>query len=227
MNTGEEKNIKNIKSETCILLCAGDLNLSQIEAAQQDYVIAVDGGILYADFLGLEPQLIVGDFDSIDEKGVQLLAGIEGEHPEKVVRLKTQKDDTDTLAALKEGLKRGYRKFRLYAAMGGRLEHTIANLQTLLYLKEQGAQGYLMDAECMVFLIQEEEISFQQEMEGYLSLFAMNGKAEGVTIRGMKYLLQDAVLTESFPVGISNEFTKEQAVVSVHKGTLLAIVRWV
>lgn len=226
MNTGEGKNIKNIKSETCILLCAGDLNLSQIEAAQQDYVIAVDGGILYADFLGLEPQLIVGDFDSIDEKGVQLLAGIEGEHPEKVVRLKTQKDDTDTLAALKEGLKRGYRKFRLYAAMGGRLEHTIANLQTLLYLKEQGAQGYLMDAECMVFLIQE-EISFQQEMEGYLSLFAMNGKAEGVTIRGMKYLLQDAVLTESFPVGISNEFTNEQAVVSVHKGTLLAIVRWV
>lgn len=226
MNTGEKENIKNIKSETCILLCAGDLNLSQIEAAQQDYVIAVDGGILYADFLGLEPQLVVGDFDSIDEKGEQLLAGIEGEHPEKVVRLKTQKDDTDTLAALKEGLKRGYRKFRLYAAMGGRLEHTIANLQTLLYLKEQGAQGYLMDAECMVFLIQE-EISFQQEMEGYLSLFAMNGKAEGVTIRGMKYLLQDAVLTESFPVGISNEFTNEQAVVSVHKGTLLAIVRWV
>lgn len=220
------QNQKEIQEGTCILVCAGDINISQIEAAKQDYVIAVDGGAAYCRFLGLEPQLIIGDFDSIEEADKKELNRLSKECPERIIRLPQEKDDTDTLAAVREGLKRGYRRFRLYAAMGGRLEHTIANIQTLLYLKEQGAEGYLMDAECMVFVIQEEEVSFLAELAGYLSLFAMNKVAEGVTIKGMKYLLQDATVTENFPIGISNEFIGEPAVISVQKGSLLAIVRW-
>lgn len=215
-----------MKEGTCILICAGDMNLTQIEAAKEDYVIAVDGGYLYCQFLGIEPQLVIGDFDSIGEEHEEALAQYAAKYPQRLVRLQPEKDDTDTLAAVKEGLKRGYRNFRFYAAMGGRIEHTIANMQTLLFLKEQGAQGYLMDAECMVFVICEEEIAFRREMEGYLSLFAMNGQAAGVTIRHMKYPLQDATVTESFPIGISNEYIGEAASVSVKKGNLLAIVRW-
>lgn len=212
---------------TCILICAGDMNLPQIEIGTQDYVIAVDGGFLYCRFLGIEPQLVIGDFDSIGTEHAAELDSFARRYPERIVRLQTQKDDTDTLAAVKEGLQRGYHKFRLYAAMGGRIEHTIANMQTLLFLREQGAQGYLMDAECMIFVIQEEAVTLRQELEGSLSLFAMNGIAEGVTIQRMKYLLQDAVVKENFPVGISNEFIGETAVISVKKGSLLAIVRWV
>ena len=131
------------------------------------------------------------------------------------------------MAAIRLGLQEGYREFHLYGAMGGRLEHTIANLQCLHYLKKEGATGYLWDGSMMATVIRNESISFREEMEGMVSVFAAGGTALGVTEKGLKYLLQDAVITDSFPVGISNEFIGQKAEIAVRDGALLIIVRWI
>ncbi len=217
----------------CILVCAGDLEISQIPVQEKDLVIAVDGGYGYCQLLEIEPDVVIGDFDSLGESYAQQLEEACGSEPEtgkhvpgEVIRLNPVKDDTDTLAALRYGLEQGYREFHLYGALGGRLEHTIANLQCLLFLKHAKASGYLWDAGTMTTLIRNESLSFREEMEGMLSVFAVGGQAVGVTEKGLKYLLHDAVLTNDFPVGISNEFIGEKAELSVRDGTLLVMVRW-
>lgn len=131
------------------------------------------------------------------------------------------------LAALKEGLRRGYRDFRIYGGTGGRFDHTLANIQCLLYLKKYDAVGYLVDGTGMVLVLVDETVEFQKGLEGYLSLFSLSEASVGVTIRGMKYPLDRAVVHNDFPVGISNEFTGEQAFISVEKGQLVCILQWI
>ena len=210
----------------CIIVGAGDINIGEIDQKEDDYIIAVDGGMLYCKVLGIKPDYYLGDFDSLEEAELQEICELERLHPECVKRLQPEKDDTDTISALRHGLALGYREFCIYAGMGGRLEHTIANLQSLIFLKNHGAKGYLMDAECMCLMLQDETISFQRELSGFLSLFVMGEMAEGVSISGMKYPLQKQKLTNDFPIGIDNEFIGETAEIAVEHGTLLAIVRW-
>ncbi|MBD5530374.1 MAG: thiamine diphosphokinase [Lachnospiraceae bacterium] len=210
----------------CIIVAAGDLTVSKIEVSREDLLIAVDGGLDYCGLLGLEPDLVLGDFDSAGETQLAQVALWEEQSPERVIRLKPEKDDTDTLAAIRVALERGYTSFLLYGATGGRLEHTIANIQCLLFLKHHGAVGYLMDGLGMCFVMEDEEVRFRASMEGYLSLFSLGGKALGVNIRGMKYELEDAEITNDFPVGISNEFIGQEAAVSVRQGQLLGIVTY-
>lgn len=236
------------KCQRCIIICAGDLEISQIPLREDDLVVAVDGGYMYCRVLEITPDVIMGDFDSLEEPYASEVRELEAarvvepgesdvsctsENREaaevecsRVIRLEREKDDTDTMAAIRYGMQAGCREFHLYAAMGGRLEHTIANLQTLLFLKKNGAKGYLWDAFSMTTVICNESISFRESMEGILSVFAMGGDAKGVTETGLKYQLQDALLENSFPKGISNEFIGEEATVSVKDGSLLVLARW-
>lgn len=209
----------------CIIVAAGDLSVAEIRIDQNDLLIAVDGGLEYCERLGLEPDLMLGDFDSVREEQLVWLQQSEEKNPERVIRLKPEKDDTDTLAAIRLALKRGYRNFLLYGAMGGRrLEHTIANIQCLLFLKHNAAVGYLVAERETCFVMENEEIHFPASMEGYLSLFSLGGEALGVNIQGMKYELDNARVTNDFPIGISNEFIGKEAIVSVRQGQLLGIV---
>jgi len=210
----------------CIIIGAGDLNVSQIPVQEEDFVIAADGGFSYCELLEVKPDLIIGDLDSVGEQDAEKIAALYQQEPEKFVLLPQEKDETDMLAAIHEGMQRGYRDFRIYAGQGGRLEHTIANIQCLKFLKENGCTGYLCDGTGMILLAKDECVSFRKENEGYLSVFCMGDRAEGVTIRGMKYELENAELTNSFPVGISNEFIGEAAQIEVRKGTLLLILAW-
>ena len=219
---------KDIKNGTCIIIGAGDLTVGTIPYdADNDYVIAADGGLMYCGVLGIEPDFIIGDFDSVDEAYKEAVDSIKALAPEKVSVLPVEKDDTDMLAAVKVGLSLGYKQFRLYGANGGRLEHTIANIQTLKYLKSQDATGYIMDGTGMILLAQNETIAFKETMEGYVNVFSVNEKARGVTIRGLKYELEKATLSNDLPVGISNEFIGEKAEITVEDGTLLIIVNWI
>ncbi len=193
---------------------------------EEDYIIAVDGGLSYCSVLELEPDLILGDFDSVSDKEREAIELLKEQIPERVVTLQPEKDDTDMLAALKYGLEKGYRDFRIYAGMGGRFDHSFANIQCLLYLKNHGAAGYLVDGTGMIMVLQNESVEFQKSMEGYLSLFSLGEKAEGVTIRGMKYPLDNYTMTNDFPIGISNEFIGEQAYVSVKNGELVCIIQY-
>ena len=218
----------NIKNGSCIIIGAGDLTVGSIPYdPEKDYVIAADGGLMYCQVLELEPDLIIGDFDSLDEEFGEAVKVIRENCPEKVTTLPSEKDDTDLLAAVKRGLELGYRRFRLYGANGGRLEHTIANIQTLKFLKEHDAVGYIMDGNGMILLAQNETVSFRDTMEGYVNVFSMNEKAHGVSIRGLKYELDHATLTNAMPLGISNVFIGVQSDITVEDGILLIIVNWV
>lgn len=216
------------KQGRCILVCAGQFTPIEIPVDEQDYVIAVDGGFSYCQMLGILPNLIVGDFDSVSDKDLEQIEQIECCAPERVRRFVPEKDDTDTIAAVKIGLEKGYRKFFLYGALGGRLDHTIANIQTLLYIKNREATGYIMSHDSLLTVIRDEEIHFHRGMEGRMSLFCLGEHASGVSISGMKYPLQNATLTNDFPIGISNEFlAQEEGYIGVENGALFVMVEWV
>ena len=205
----------------CIVIGAGDLTVGTVPVGEEDLVIAVDGGVNYCSVLEIEPDIILGDFDSVNDAQREAILNLKEEIPERVVVLKPEKDDTDMLAALKLGLEKGFDYFLIYAATGGRLEHTLANIQCLLFLKNHDAVGYLMDGSGMIFVMRNEEVKLRDNLEGYFSLFCLGKEAKGVTIRGMKYELDDFTMTNDFPIGVSNEFIGKTFTISIKKGVLL------
>lgn len=202
------------------------------EDGDDAFYIAVDGGLCHFKENNMEPDLIVGDFDSVTKSMKEQLVIEKKKNSEKIVVLAPEKDDTDMLAALKIGLEKGFREFILYGATGGRLEHSFANIQCLLYLKEHGANGTIIDEKSLIFIMKEEELildidglsSKGGQSKVYLSIFSMGKRATGVNIQGMKYNLKDTVITNDFPIGISNEFIGEKAMISVNEGELLVII---
>lgn len=215
------------KNGKCILIGAGDLTVNQLDYnSETDYLIAVDGGIMYCQFLQVEPDLIIGDFDSVTGEWKDAVLTIKEAAPDKVEVLLPEKDETDMYAALNKGLEAGYRNFRIYGATGGRFEHTFANIQCLLYLKHHDATGYIMDGNGMMLVIENESVSFRPETEGYLSVFALNKEAFGVSIKGMKYTLDGYTMKNDYPIGISNEFIGQTAEVSIRDGQLVLMVSW-
>ena len=179
------------------------------------YIIACDRGYEYLHEAGLRPDLLVGDFDSYT-----------GPLPRDVPRLDlpVEKDDTDAMLAVRRGLELGYREFLLYGSLDGpRLDHTVANFQTLQFLADRGAVGYLVGNRSIVTVVKNGSIAFPAGLRGNLSVFCMGADARGVTERGLYYALEDGVLTSGFPLGVSNHFTGEPAHISVKDGSLLVI----
>lgn len=175
------------------------------------YIIAADSGYEHLKAQGILPDLTVGDFDSLGytPNDTDIL-----QHP-------IEKDDTDTLLAIKEGLSRGFRFFILYGCVGGeRIEHTIANLQALSYIATQGGMGFLVENETVITAIQNSKLMFDARESGDISVFCLGGDAEGVNIKGLHYELTNATLTAAFPLGVSNHFEGKASFVSVKSGTL-------
>ena len=128
------------------------------------------------------------------------------------------------MLAVRLGLEAGCERFLLYGALDGpRLDHTVANMQTLLYLANHGAKGFLIGRNQIITTIREETMVFPKEFTGIFSLFCMGQIAEGITLRNLKYSLEDGALDSGFPLGVSNHFLGAEASVTVRKGTLLAI----
>jgi thiamine pyrophosphokinase len=173
-------------------------------------VIAADGGYQYLKDCGIEPDLVVGDFDSLGHAPV---------HP-NVIEHPVMKDDTDMMLAVKTGLHMGYRSFVLNGGLGGRLDHSMANLQTLAFLAGQGARAFLIGPGQNVAVVRDGALAFRPGCTGTISVFSSTERSEGVTLSGLKYGLTDYVMTASMPIGVSNEFIGEPAVVRVRKGTL-------
>ncbi len=174
------------------------------------FVVAADAG--YERTAGIKPDMVIGDFDSLGyvPGGVDVSV-----HP-------SRKDQTDTLLAVYEGLERGCGVFVIYGGVGGRIDHTIANIQTLSYIAEHGARGYLLSDE-QVITVTGGELTFSPSMRGYISVFAAAGTPR-VTITGLKYTLDRYVMSPSYPIGVSNEFIGAEAKISVEGG--LAAVVW-
>lgn len=181
---------------------------------QGDYVIAADRGFDSLMAYGVRPDLAVGDFDSL---------GYRPNHP-NVIQLPAEKDDTDMVYALRQGLELGYRRFILLGGVGGRLEHTLGNLQLLDWLAGQGGQGFLVGEKTAATCVRDgKRITFPASMSGYLSVLCNSGTAEGVELTGLKYPLDKYTLTSRFPLGLSNQFLGQEAAVSVETGSLLLL----
>ncbi len=215
-------------NRVCYIIGAGDLSVGSIpyDKEKGDFLIVADGGLMYCPILEVEPDLIVGDFDSLDEEYQEIIEELEKTVPQKVMRLPREKDETDMMHAIQQGLALGYQQFRLYGANGGRLDHTLANIQLLQFLKNQGAVGYIMDGTGMMLMAQNETVSFRQEMEGYVSVFSHTTISEGVHIKGLKYEVEQVSLSNANPLGISNEFIGEKAEITVEQGSLLILISW-
>ena len=195
----------------CIIFCAGGFNGLAAPIEKGDYVIAADGGYRHTQALGLTPDAILGDFDSL------------GFVPENAAVFPVEKDDTDAMLAVRQGLAQGCDRFILYGALdGARLDHTVANLQTLLFLAEKGAEGYLVGNTQIAFTVLQSR-AFPESCTGTISVFCLGRDAKGVTLENLKYPLKDGTLTATFPLGVSNHFTGKSATVSVKNGTLLVI----
>lgn len=179
----------------------------------RDYVIGADRGFDSLMAYGVRPDLVVGDFDSL---------GYRPNHS-NVIALPTAKDDTDMIFALRKGLERGYKRFVLLGGVGGRLEHTLGNLQALDWLTTQGASGVLVGEGTAATALRDGTIELPASMKGHLSVFCNGGTAEGVTLTGLKYPLENYTMADSFPIGVSNEFLGETATVTVKKGSLLLL----
>lgn len=214
------------KTGKCILVCAGDMGEEEILYKEGDFLIAVDGGLGYLAERNMVPDYILGDFDSLKDEYFSILSAFREKHPGEVTTLPVEKDDTDTVAAARLGLERGYKDFIIYGGLGGRrLDHTLANIQTLVFLKKQGARALLTGQGTDLFVLSGETASFDGDFEGTFSLFALDPEVKGVTIRGMKYPLEDGTLTSSFPLGVSNHISKGQrAGVCVGEGMALAVL---
>ena len=196
----------------CYIIGAGDFFGLNQEPDDSDYLIAADAGYKYCREYNLAPDLVLGDFDSL---------GDSPEYP-NVVELPVEKDDTDTGYAVKLGIERGYRRFYIYGGTGGtRPDHTIANLQALLYLANRGCRGWLFAKDYVWTCIKNDSI----RLNGYgdISVFCPDGEAKGVTLDGLKYELDDAVIHSDFPIGVSNSLSGGEAEISVKDGCLLVM----
>ena len=176
-----------------------------------DFIIAADGGWLACRKTGITPDLLLGDFDSLSTQP---------DFP-NILRVPVEKDDTDTMLAVKTGLERGETEFHIYGGMGGRTDHTIANLQGLLYLADHGAWGWLYGDRERFTAIRDGSITLPARERGIVSVFCMGADAQGVTIEGGQYTVHDAVLTSSFPLGVSNHYVGNPVRVTVTRGSLL------
>lgn len=178
-----------------------------------DLLIAADGGYAALAERGVIPDLVVGDFDSL---------GAAPRHPQ-VLRLPSIKDETDMGCAIGQGLERGYTRFLLLGGLGGRLEHTVANLQLLSGLSRRGALGVLAGGGQAAAAVTGRSLAFPETMQGFCSVFCQGGTARGVTLEGLKYPLEGEELTGCFPLGVSNEFLDRPARIRAEEGTLLVI----
>lgn len=197
----------------CHIVAAGSFDPAEfLPPVAGDLLIAADAGFAHLQALGITPDVVVGDFDSLGSPPV---------HP-SVIQTPVVKDDTDTITAVRLGLEKGYRRFRLYGVLGGaRLDHTLANIQTLGFLLDHGAHGWLIGRGTELTAIRDERYDFSDDHRGTLSVFALGGEATGVTEQGLQYTLENATLSPFMPLGVSNAFTGQPASVSVENGTLL------
>lgn len=194
----------------CVIFCAGEFH--GLTEPVSGVCIAADGGLRHLEQLGLTPDVILGDFDSL------------GYVPQKANVFPVEKDDTDAMLAVRKGLELGCDRFLLYGALEGpRLDHTVANFQTLQFLADRGAQGFLVGRNDIVTVIRNGSLTLPALDEGIVSVFCTGKDARGVTVRGLQYGLEQGTLTAGFPLGVSNHFVGTEAEITVEDGSLLIL----
>lgn len=198
----------------CVIVGAGDFSKDIFSPPQDSFIIAADGGYRHLNSIGITPDEVIGDFDSL---------GIAPNHP-NITKLPVHKDDTDIFSAVKSALKKGFDRFYIYGATGGkRFDHTVANIQILQYIANRNAAGFIVDKGFNAVAVKNSSLIFDSSFKGTISVFALCEKAEGVKIKGLEYETENTTLYPDFPLGVSNSFKGERAEISVKNGIITAV----
>ena len=197
----------------CYIVGAGEF-YGDFTPDSTDLVIAADGGYDSLLRLGKKYDVLLGDMDSV--KG-------EVEGKEKLL-FPVEKDETDSFLAYYEGVKRGYNKFMLFGGVGGRIDHTFANLSLLIHGKNAGHDITLVADRYDIFAIKDEKITLSGTRGKTFSVFAFGESANGVYVKGAKYEADNITLTPDFPLGVSNRFLDCECEIEVKDGTLLVMI---
>ena len=177
------------------------------------YVLCADGGLEHCLKCGISPDVVIGDMDSYD-----------GTVDEKIlIKHPAEKDDTDTALCIKHAIEKGYSDIIIFGAVGGRFDHSFANIQLLLYCKEKGVNCTLCDKET-IFVVHNETAKMPIKKGTTVSIFSISVKSNNVTLKGLKYPLESATLSSDFPLGISNVSISDQIEIAVEDGTLLVVI---
>ncbi len=221
----QEKSIKKYKfMKTCYIICAGDADSIQINKNKDDIIIAADAGLLHCIKNNISPDLIIGDFDSLgfNPKTENKTNGFSLPDKDDIIALSVEKDDTDAFSAVKEGIKRGFKRFIFFGAHGGkRPEHAYANISLLAYLSKNKKTAFMDCGKYTITAITDSKITFPPYLKGNISVFSFDNESIGVYEKGLLYGLNDAKIENYTVTGISNSFIGEKSEISVKKGTLI------
>ena len=202
------------KKRRCVVVSGGVFS-PVTGIREDDFVIACDRGYAHCIRLGIKPDLLISDFDSYQG---EIAPGV------ALDRHIPEKDDTDTMLAVCHAVDHGFEELVLCCALGGRLDHLVANLQTMVFARRRGLRVSLLSEDTEIHVLQRESLSLPRRDGWSLSLFAVDGPCRGVSIRGAYYPLNDAELLPSFPLGVSNCWSEEYAEISVDEGILMVIL---
>ena len=201
-----------------LILCAApewDDAFAVTRAKEADCILCADGGYLRALSAGIKPDVLMGDFDSCDIGLVEDL--------EKIV-YPTRKDDTDLILALRYMAKHGYTDVEVLGCFGGRQDHALGNIQSILFGQTLGLRVTLLDRKNRIFAVTKGITEIEREENSYVSLLCIGSPCEGITLEGFSYPLKDAVLTAEYPIGVSNEIVEAKARITIRKGTLICVI---
>lgn len=199
----------------CIIFAGGkpESRLPNGLDTENAYIIAADSGYKLCKKFGITPDLAVGDFDSL------MFIPDDCEQ----MTFPKEKDDTDLMLAIKQAIERGCTDITILGALGGRFDHTFANIQTLAYIRTQGAWGRILTNYEEIILVSPGKYSVSVDEKCSLSLFSYSQSVKGLTVSGVKYPLENAELTNIFPLGVSNDVVGDKADISFDEGLLLII----
>ncbi len=198
---------------TCLIISGGDYSPLP-SFISYDYVIACDLGYEHSVRMGIKPDMMVSDFDSLDREKFP-----SDEIP--LLEFPVRKDDSDTMLAIKHALKEGYGHIIIACALGGRLDHTIANIQSMAYVAEKGGICEIYGDKEYLRTFTGGELSLKKREGFSLSLFSISEKCSGVSITGSAYDCENVTMTNTFPLGISNYWVEDEVTVRMKDGIML------
>lgn len=209
--------------DKALIITGGDVDYNYRYENNNRMVIAVDGGLAAVENMGIKPDVVIGDFDTVSPK---LLYKYKTECDVKVVQLVPEKDDTDTEAAVCYAIEHGIKMIDILGATGSRFDHTYANMFLLKRAYEQGVTIHLYTGLSKIYLIHgKKEYSRQDFFGKYISFIQFDGSALGVTLEGFKYNVSDFDFDtkKTYRLGISNEPLEDRTSITIREGYMLAV----
>ena len=213
-----------MNKKTCVIVSGGPFSNIPEDLKdlikKTDFVISCDYGFENAERLKLKTSLLIGDFDSMDYQAAFEKAC---ENKISIKKLPCEKDDTDTMYAARYCVEHGFEAVYILCAFGGRLDHSFANLQAMIFLKQNGIAVKAFGEGCVCTVLSKERCIFPKSDYSFFSVFSVGEKARNISISGSKYDIEDITLTNNFPIGISNEWASPEVSITVGDGVVFVM----